>query len=96
MWPVFILAEEVSTRLNIIGLHILVLSGTVPSQTVGTLEIVSPADTNNAVVSWLRDKLRRTGKTGNLVFVEIGGRCKRGPGLVWLYTGAEPLHKYKT
>ena len=78
-----------STRLNIIGLHILVLKGGVPNQTVGTLEIVSPADTNNAAVAWERDKLRRTGKTGNLVFVEIGRRCKGGPGLVWLYTGAE-------
>ena len=75
--------------LNMIGLHSLVLRGGVPNQTVGTLEIISPADMNNPIVSWERDKLRRTGKTGNLVFVEIGRRCKGGPGLVWLYTGVE-------
>lgn len=88
VWPIYILPEEVSLRLNIIGLHILVLRGGVPNQTVGTLEIISPVD-NNPVVTWERDKLRRTGKTGNLVFVEIGRRCKGGPGLVWLYTGVE-------
>ena len=71
-----------------IGLHSLVLRGGVPNQTVGTLEIVSPADMN-PIVSWGRDKLRRTGKTGNLVFVEIGRHCEGGPGLVWLYTGVE-------
>ena len=59
---------------------------------MGQLQIVSPADAGKPIVAWDRDKMRRTGKTGNLVFIEIGRRCQGGPGLVWMYAGFEEAH----
>lgn len=98
VWMVYILPEDVGSRCHFIGTHVLVLrSG---RRTVGRLDIISPADPSNPIISWDRDKMRRTGKTGNLVFIEIGRRCEGGPGLVWMYAGfdeaqalRETLHK---
>ena len=75
-----------------IGVHILLLRGGVPNHSVGQLLIVSPVDASKPIVAWDRDKMRRTGKTGNLVFIEIGRRCQGGPGLVWMYAGFEEAH----
>ena len=87
VWPVYILHEEVGDKCGIIGQHILALRSGVPNVSMGRLDIISPADHNHAVVTWDRDKMRRTGKTGHLVFIEIGRRCEGGPGLVWMYVG---------
>ena len=85
--------EEVGSRCGMIGIHILLLKAGVPQQSVGRLEIVSPTNPSRPViVAWDRDKMRRTGKTGNLVFMEIGRRCRGGPGLVWMYAGFEEAH----
>ena len=84
--------EEVGSRCNMIGIHILLLRGGIPNQTVGQLQIVNPVDPSKPVVIWDRDKMRRTGKTGNLVFIEIGRRCQEGPGLVWMYAGFDDAH----
>ena len=89
VWAVYILPEEVGSRCTIIGMNVLALQSGVPNKTVGRLSIFSPADPSNPVLSWDRDKMRRTGKTGNLVFIEIGRRCQGGPGLVWMYAGVE-------
>ena len=75
-----------------LGVHILLLRGGIPNQSVGQLQIVSPSDAGKPIVAWDRDKMRRTGKTGNLVFIEIGRRCQGGPGLVWMYAGFEEAH----
>ena len=101
VWPVYILPEEVGSKSGILGLHILALRSGVPNVSMGQLEIISPSDHTHPVVTWDRDKMRRTGKTGHLVFIEIGRRCEGGPGLVWMYTGyqndaqalRETLHK---
>jgi len=68
---------------------------------IGHLDIYNPGDPSTPLISWDRDKMRRTGKTGNLVFIEIGRRCQGGPGLVWMYTGfndaqalRETLHNF--
>ena len=90
-WAVYIMPEEVGSRCHMIGIHILLLKSG-DERSVGRLEIVSPTDTGKLVVAWDRDKMRRTGKTGNLVFVEIGRRCYGGPGLVWMYAGFEEAH----
>lgn len=86
------MSEEVGSRCNMIGIHILLLRGGVPQQSVGRLEIVAPTNAGKPVIAWDRDKMRRTGKTGNLVFIEIGRRCEGGPGLVWMYAGFEEAH----
>ncbi len=124
-WIVYILPEEVGGRCGIIGTNVLALKSGIPGKQVGTLNIYNPADPTTPLLSWDRDKMRRTGKTGkcsvtgiscfkalvvcyiflflysarctgNLVFVEIGRRCKGGPGLVWMYSGfndAQPLRE---
>ena len=91
-WAVYIMPEEVGSRCNMLGVHILLLRGGILNQSVGQLQIVSPSDSGKPIVAWDRDKMRRTGKTGNLVFIEIGRRCQGGPGLVWMYAGLEEAH----
>ena len=100
VWPVYILPEEVGSKCSIIGANIIALKSGVPGGSIGKLDIFSPVHTTKPLVSWDRDKMRRTGKTGQLVFIEIGRRCEGGPGLVWMYTGfkkaqalRETLHK---
>ena len=102
VWPVYILPEDVGGKTGITGQHILALHSGVPNVSVGELHIISPADHNRAVLKWDRDKLRRAGKTGSLVFIEIGRRCEGGPGLVWMCVGLQDdavalrttLHRY--
>ena len=86
VWAVYILPEEVGSRCTIIGMNVLALRSGIPNKTVS---IFSPTDPSNPVLSWDRDKMRRTGKTGSTVFLEIGRRCQGGPGLVWMYAGVE-------
>lgn len=100
VWPVYILPEEVGSRCSIIGTNVITLKSGVQDVSIGRLDIYNPADPSTPLVSWDRDKMRRTGKTGHLVFIEIGRRCEGGPGLVWMYTGfndaqalRETLHK---
>lgn len=88
VWPVYILPEEVGSRCSIIGSHILTLQGRVTGTRHGKLEVYSPTDRSDPVVSWDHDKIRRTGKLGQLLFIEIGRRCQGGPGLMWMYTGS--------
>ena len=76
-WAVYIMPEEVGSRCNMLGVHILLLRGGILNQSVGQLQIVSPSDSGKPIVAWDRDKMRRTGKTGNLVFIEIGRRPLR-------------------
>ena len=86
MWPVYILPDEVGLRCHIIGQHILTLHSE-SEISVGELKIISPTDHKEAVIRWDRDKLRRSGRAWNLVFIEIGRMCVGGPGLVWMYVG---------
>lgn len=100
IWPVYILPEEVGMRCHIIGINLIALRSGVQGGSIGRLDIYNAADPTTPLISWERDKMRRTGKTGNLVFIEIGRRCQGGPGLVWMFTGfndaqalRETLHK---
>lgn len=87
VWAVYILPEEVGSRVHLLGINILSLkSGTEGHP--GQLEIISPVDPT-PIVTWDRDKMRRTGCLGNMVFIEIGRRCRGGPGLIWMYAGPE-------
>ena len=87
-------------KCSIIGTNVIALKSGVQGVSIGHLDIYQAADPSTPLISWDRDKMRRTGKTGNLVFIEIGRRCFGGPGLVWMYTGfndaqalRETLHK---
>ena len=37
------------------------------------------------LITWDRDKLRRSGSIGDMVFMEAGRRCRFGPGLLWMF-----------
>ncbi len=87
VWPVYILPEEVGSRCSLIGSNILALQGRVAGSRPGKLDIYSPTDDVEPIITWDHDKIRRTGKLGHLLFIEIGRRCKGGPGLVWMYIG---------
>ena len=96
----YVLAEEVGSRIHALGVNIVALRSRVSEKQPGRLDIISPVD-SHSIVSWDRDKMRRTGCLGNLVFIEIGRRCIGGPGLVWLYAGPreacalrQTLHRY--
>ena len=87
-------------KCHIIGINVIALKSGVKDISIGHLEIYNAGDPTTPLISWDRDKMRRTGKTGNLVFIEIGRRCQGGPGLVWMYAGnsdaqalRETLHK---
>lgn len=95
MWPVYILPEEVGSRCSIIGAHVLALQGRVAGNRQGKLDIYSHTDVSDPVISWDHDKIRRTGKLGQLIFIEIGRRCQGGPGLVWMYTGSNIKNVYE-
>ena len=86
VWPVYILSEEVGTQVNAIGVNIVALRSHKSDTQPGQLDIISPTDPT-PIVTWDRDKMRRTGCFGNMVFIEIGRRCKGGPGLVWMFAG---------
>ncbi len=81
------MSEEVGSRCSILGSHILTLQSGVAGSRHGKLKIYSPTDTSEPVIIWDHDKIRRTGKLGQLLFIEIGRRCHGGPGLLWMYTG---------
>ena len=84
---------------HIIGINVIALKSDVKDIPFGHLQIYNAADPSTPLISWDRDKIRRTGKTGNLVFIEIGRRCQGGPGLLWMYSCSvaqalrETLHK---
>ena len=87
MWPVYILPEEVGSRVHVLGHHIISLRSRKSENQPGQLDIISPADPTSPIITWDRDKMRRTGCLGNMVFIEIGRRCRGGPGLLWMYAG---------
>lgn len=100
VWAVYILSEEVGTRVHALGVNIIALRSRKSDTQPGQLDIISPTNPT-PIVTWDRDKMRRTGCLGNMVFIEIGRRCKGGPGLVWMFTGPadsaalrETLHRY--
>ena len=48
--------------------------------------------TSHVIIVWDRDKLRRSGSIGGLVFLEAGRRCTFGAGLLWMYAFPEVIH----
>ena len=51
--------------------------------------------TSHTIISWDRDKLRRSGSIGGLVFLEAGRRCTFGAGLLWMYAFPEVTHSLR-
>ncbi len=55
----------------------------------GRLEIYSLADNHNPILSLKHDRIRCTGKMGKWLYVEVGTRCRGGPGLIWMFFGSK-------
>ena len=50
---------------------------------------IFPWKVTSVIIVWDRNKLRRSGSIGDLVFLEAGRRCTHGPGLLWMYTKSD-------
>lgn len=46
---------------------------------------IYPWNVTVPIITWDRDKLRRSGSIGDMVFMEAGRRCRFGPGLLWMF-----------
>ena len=87
VWPVYIFPEEVGSKCDIKGLGIFALHSTIPNLSEGQLDIFNPSGHVTPLITWGRDKIRRAGRLGLLIWIEIGSGGEGGPGLVWMYTG---------
>lgn len=103
VWGVYVLPEEVGSRIKALGINTLALRNSKPGKASGCLNIINPTDPNFPIVSWDPSKIRRVGCFSNLVFIEIGRHCQGGPGLLWLRTGSretsallQTLQRYNT
>ena len=95
VWGVYILPEEVGLRLMLLGFHIVALRSIQKGVHPGQLDIINPMDPSTPIVTWDRDKIRRTGCLGNMVFIEIGRRCRGGAGLMWMYSGQKEAAAFR-
>ena len=77
VWVVYIISKDVGKKLGYEGLHIIAIRRN------STMNIHN-FHSGKHLLSWDRDKLRRPGCIGSLVFIEAG-RCYGGPGLLWMY-----------
>ena len=94
MWLVYVLAEEVGSRVQALGVHIVTLRSSLNKQSPALMSIISPVD-SEPIVTWEANKMRRTGSLGNMVFIEVGRRCEGGPGLIWMYACPEDAPNYR-
>lgn len=94
VWAVYILPEEVGSRIQALGMQYLTLQSALSSKTMATLKIISPLDME-PIVTWEATKMRRTGNLNNMMFIEIGRRCEGGPGLIWMCTTPADTHNFR-
>lgn len=94
VWLVYVLAEEVGSRVQALGVHYVTLRSSLVKGSPALLSIISPLD-SEPIVTWEANKMRRTGSLGNMVFVEIGRRCEGGPGLIWMYACPEDMTNFR-
>ena len=94
VWLVYILAEEVGSRIQALGVHIVTLQSSLSKDNPAKLTIISPVD-SEPMVTWEANKMRRTGSLGNMVFIEIGRRCEGGAGLIWMYACPEDSDNFR-
>lgn len=90
-WPVYISPEEMGSKYRATGLMVMTLKGRVSNSklAMGKMELYGSMDHKNPVLSCKHDSIRCTGKMGKFVYVELGSRCKGGPGLMWMYFGSK-------
>ena len=84
----YIINEDVGKKLGYEGLHIIAIRRN------STMNIHN-FHSGKHLLSWDRDKLRRSGCIGSLVFMEAGRRCYGGPGLLWMYCPVSVAGKFR-
>ena len=84
-----VLPEEVGSRVSATGKSILALSGQISRDHVGQLKLFTVTGECKLVILWDRSTIVEGGRLDNLVFVKIGEPGGGGPGLLWLYPGAD-------
>ena len=85
---VYIINEDIGNMLGYEGLHII---GIRRNSTL----CIHNFHTKSLLLSWDRDKLRRSGGIGCLGFMEVGRRCYGGPGLLWMYCPVSVAGKFR-
>ena len=88
VWPIYIPPDELGLRCGIQGPGVLTLQNQKPGLSMSKLEIYSMANHQVPVLSCKHNEIRRTGKMGLFLYVEIGSRSKYGAGLLWMYFGS--------
>jgi len=75
---VYIIKEGIGPKLGI-GLHFVTTR-----DTDLTFNIYS-FHTGKLLLVWAHCNIRRSGRIGPLVFLEVGRSCQGGPGVLWMY-----------
>lgn len=81
-------ASGIPKKLSYEGLHIIAIRRN------STMNIHN-FHSGKHLLSWDRDKLRRSGCIGSLVFMEAGRRCYGGPGLLWMCCPVSVAGKFR-
>ena len=84
----YIINEDVGKKLGYEGLHVIAIRR---NSTMNIHNFYS----GKHLLSWDRDKLRRSHYIGSLVCVEAGRRCFGGPGLLWMYSSVSVAPKFR-
>lgn len=90
-WPVYVAPEEVGGRCRLAGMQVLTLKGIEKGHTQqqGEMKIYSLSDDRHPLLSLKHSTIRCTGKMGRWLYIEMGSRCKGGPGLLWMHFGSK-------
>ena len=87
----YISPEEVGSKCSMTGMMVLAMKGRSlrARRSMGKMELYDLLDPAAPMLSCSHDSVRCTGKMGKFVYVELGSRCKAGPGLLWMYFGSK-------
>lgn len=83
IWVVYLINEGVGPKLNLTGLHF------VTTQASNLTFNIHSFYNGKHLMAWEHCHIRRSGRVGPLVFLEIGRSCQGGPGVLWMYY---PIH----
>ena len=75
----YFINEGVGPALKYTGLHIVTI------QTTDLTFNIHNCYNGKHLLSWDHCNIRRSGRVGPLVFLEVGRRCQGGPGVLWMY-----------
>ena len=79
IWVVYFINEGIGPTLHLDGLHFVTIQPT--NRTFNIYNFYN----EEHLLAWNHCDIRRVGRVGTLVFLEVGRRCQGGPGVLWMY-----------